>query len=56
MRQAVPREEDELGKGLGGSPPHQPLVTRSLHPTLPIPLLLNNFSSCWQKQGWQKCV
>lgn len=41
------------GEGLGDSPPHQALVTQSLHPTLPIPLLFNSFSSCWQKQGWQ---
>lgn len=44
------------GEGLGDSPPRQPLVTQSLHPTLPSPLLFNSFSSCWQKQGWQKCV
>lgn len=35
MREAVSREEDELGKGLGDSPPHQPLVTQSLHPDSP---------------------
>lgn len=53
MSETVPREEDSLGKGLGDSPPHRPLVTQSLHPALPIPLLLNNFSSCWPEQGWQ---
>ena len=35
MREAVSRGEDELGKGLGDSPPHQPLVTQSLHPDSP---------------------
>lgn len=44
------------GEGLGDSPPHQPLVTQSVYPTLPISLLFNSFSSCWQKQGCQKCV